>query len=84
MASQQPPGDSKPLIMDSQQPPADSKTIDISCEKCTNCFTAACWRIQTINHGFATASWRFQNHQYVVVKVRKLLHSNLLDIPNHQ
>ena len=38
-ASQQPPGDSKPSILASQQVPPDSQTIDISFETCVNGFT---------------------------------------------
>ena len=45
MASQQLPGDPKPLIMDSQQPPAYSKIIHISLEKYANGFTATSWRL---------------------------------------
>ena len=61
-----------------------SKTIDIFFWKVYQCFTAANWRIQTINHGFGTTSWNFENHQYFIVKVFKLLHSNLLKISSHQ
>ena len=35
--------------MASQQLPGDSKTIDISIEKCANCFATASWRFQTMN-----------------------------------
>ena len=84
MASQQLSGDPEPLIIDSQQPIASSKTIDISLEKFANGFTPGSWRIETINHGFTTTSWKFKNHQYFIEKVCKLLHSKLLEIPNHQ
>ena len=67
MASQQPPGDPKPLIMDSQQPPAYSKTFIFHLEKRANGFTAASLRIQTINislekcvNGFTAISSRSQ------------------------
>ena len=56
MASQQPPGDSKPIIMDSRQPPTDFQTINIALEKNSNGFAAPSSRFQTMNNGFTETS----------------------------
>ena len=79
MASQQRPGDPKPLIMDSQQLPAYSKTIYTSLEECANGFTAASWRIQTINHGFTTIQRDGQLALNMVVSVVVNVVVNTLD-----
>ena len=53
--------------MASQQPPGESKTINISTTKNTN--------------GYTAASWRIPNHKHFNKKIRKWLHSNLLENP---
>ena len=77
MASQQPPGESKPINisinkkkqMASQQPPVESKTINIRTKNVQMASQQPPGESKTINistkqcaNGFTTASWRIQNY----------------------
>ena len=70
--------------MASQHLPPESKTINISCEQYVNGFTAASWRIQTINHVFTAVPGDCKTIDISIAKMCKWLHRSLLEISNHE